>query len=843
MAESVFGLFEFEGFDDITGFAGVKASWASGGQYLQANTTGVASASALLSGYSGVFDIKVTYYDENDGVSSSAIKIDGTTIAAWTWDAELGSPYAGPQTLATYTISNVSIGPNSLLTFEGRAQGAESLRIDRIELIPAADRNKGAPEIASFEGAEGFGATTAGGRGGWIVKVTTLEDSGVGSLRWALEGLSGPRIVVFDVGGVINLKSEIKVNGDVTVAGQTAPGDGITISGARLKVVGDDVIIRGLHIRPGDGAGMAPSDRDAISVGAIDKIVSRVVIDSNSLTWAIDEGASTWYGARDVTYSNNIIAEGLNKSIHDQGAHSMGALIGDGSHRITLINNLFASNNHRNPQIGMATNVEVINNLVFNYGNNGLEVNVGGSAYATMHAIGNSFVAGPNSSPNNPIRLLGATPGSAFYLEDNLGWSRTSSAQPEIAIAEGVGLSKVSAAKIFTGSNATAMSASEVQAYVLAHVGARAQGLDPVDARIIAGVLSGTGKIIDSPSQVPAFTPRSVRTQLVDTDGDGVPDVYEKLLGFDAFRFDAHGDNDKDGYTNIEEYINGLITGFDIDVSAFDRPSDLFIEAEAITRFSGFKWVANGAASNGRVIEARGDGVAGMTWQGERGVYDLAVNYFDENDGVSRIAVYADGRLLDQWAWDQELGSPYASSKTKVSHVISGVQLQEGTELRFVGWGDENEPMRIDTLQFTGVSAARLALPVTVEAEAMTVLAGFSATANTAASGGRWLQAKGEAAAAMVFDGGPGRYAISVNYFDENDGVSRAALVVDGRVVDAWIWDEQLGSPWAVAETRATRTVTDVRLYEGSVVEIIGTGDRDEPFRVDSITFTPDALL
>ena len=843
MVQSIYGILELEDAGSIFGFSLVNAAHASGGAFLQASTTATATATMTVTGRPGLYDLRVAYFDENDGVAWSAIKVDGVTVGSWAWDQDLGSAFAGVQTLTTHMIRNVLIDTEAVVTFEGRANGGESLRVDRIDLLPAAARDIGPEGLASFAGAEGYGSTTAGGRGGWIVKVTNLDDSGVGSLRWALEELTAPRIVVFDVGGTIALKDEIKVRGDVTVAGQTAPGDGITLTGARLKVVGDDVIIRGLHIRPGDGAGMDPSDRDAISVGAINETVERVIIDGNSFTWAVDENASTWYGARDVTYSNNIIAEGLDRSIHPEGAHSMGSLVGGGSQRVTLIGNLFASNNHRNPQIGQATQIEIINNLVYNYGDNGLEVNVGGSAHATVHAIGNMFIAGADSASNRPVRLLGDTAGTRIYLHDNLGWSRTAASQPETDIAEGAGRSRITTTPVFVGSGASALSASEVRDYVLAHVGARGQGLDRVDARILAGVLDGSGRIIDSPAQVASFTPRAVRTTLADSDGDGVPDGYERMLGFDHRTFDAHGDTDRDGYSNIEEYINGLITGFDIDVSALPAPAGQFIEAEALTRISGFRWVANGAASGGRVIEARGDAVAGMTFDGETGSYDIRVNHFDETDGVSRMAVYADGRLLDTWTWDKDLGSAGVSRKTLTTHTIPDVQLQEGTQIRLVGWGDANEPLRVDSISIVGKAATPVALPVTVQAEAMTLISGFQPVPNGAASGGRVIQAKGDAIAALVFEGGPGLYRVALDYFDENDGVSRAALRVDGRLIDAWDWDMRLGSAFADQATLVKRTIEDVRLYEGSVVEIVGWGHSAEPLRIDAISFTPDALL
>ena len=304
----------------------------------------------------------------------------------------------------------------------------------------AAEAVDGPSRALAFPGAQGFGAETAGGRGGRIVKVVNLDPAGEGSLRWALEDLHGPRIVVFEVGGVIDLDRQVRVGGKVTIAGQTAPGEGITVRGGRLVVVGDDVIVRGLRLRPGDGPGQDPSARDAISVGIEDGPVRRVIVDHNSLTWATDENAATWYDVSDVTFSNNIIAEGLSDSRHAKGDHSMGMLIGDGARRVSAIGNLLAHNRHRNPTTKAATEIEILNNLVYNSGPNALEIPKGAGGPMTAHAVGNVFIAGPDTVKRAPIRLGDAGPDFAYFLADNIGLTRPIPGMPETAIASGDGL-------------------------------------------------------------------------------------------------------------------------------------------------------------------------------------------------------------------------------------------------------------------------------------------------------------------------------------------------------------------------------------------------------------------
>lgn len=334
---------------------------------------------------------------------------------------------------------------------------------------------------------EGFGAATTGGAGGRIVAVTTLADSGPGSLRWALEELTEKRIVHFDVSGVIQLDGQIEVEGDVSVLGQTAP-DGITIAGSRLRVVGSNVILQGLRIRPADGPGGNVENRDAISIGKKDVPIRNVVVDGNSLTWAVDENLSVWGDVTDVTISNNIIAHALDESVHPKGPHSMGLVIGGGGvERVTVIGNLFAHNQNRNPAIkDDSKSVELINNLIYNWGNNGINL-----YDATVNLQGNVMIPGPDSATRPPIALLGnesTGKPTVLYVDDTIGALR--------------GSQEVSREKVFESSRASVIPSSEVRDWVLANVGARSPALDPIDAAIISDVQNLTGKIINAPSDL-----------------------------------------------------------------------------------------------------------------------------------------------------------------------------------------------------------------------------------------------------------------------------------------------------------------------------------------------------
>ncbi|WP_353474332.1 hypothetical protein PVT71_20540 [Salipiger sp. H15] len=535
------------------------------------------------------------------------------------------------------------------------------------------------------------------------MKVTNLNGSGEGSLRWALEDLDGPRIVVFAVGGQIDLKDEIQINGDVTLAGQTAPG-GITVTGARLRVVDSNVIIRGMNLRPGESRdGYDPDNRDGISVGKGGRVVEDVIIDSNSITWAVDENTSTWNRPSNVTWSNNIIAEGLDRSIHPKGEHSMGMLIGDGSENISIIGNLFASNDQRNAVVKDASeHIEYINNVVYNYGHQGLEVQ-GGS----VHAIGNVMISGADSNGRAAIRFNDGDGRNAFYVSDN---------SSEVG---GTATDKIRSGYVFDPATKEIIPSEDVREWVLSHAGVIIDGeRSRIDQRIIDSVVDDDGRIIDSPDDVGGYLDRGSSSALRDSDDDGIPDAYEQLLGSDAHKSDAQGDADGDGLANIEDYINSLLDGsgpapsrYAVSVDSSDfvaedaaGPDSFIIEAEDFDIKEGFDVARLMAASDGKVLSALRDAEATTTFKGDSGTYDIGVQYFDEADGVSYLEVRLNGKVLDAWHWRADLGSNLANWMTKTTHVIDNVELEAGDEIMLVGSGDRaNEPMRIDALEFTAV--------------------------------------------------------------------------------------------------------------------------------------------
>jgi pectate lyase len=433
-------------------------------------------------------------------------------------------------------------------------------------------------QAPAFPGAQGYGANATGGRGGRVLHVTTLADSGPGSLRDAI-AQTGPRIVIFDLAGSIRLSSQLLVtSGDLTIAGQTAPGEGITIEGSRMRLKAGNIIIRGLHFRPGDGAGTDPGDRDGMMIGTNDFRIENIMIDHNSFTWAIDENLTINGNVHKVTLSNNIVGEGLSHSLHPKGEHSKGLLVSNwasddpgGDSEISIIGNLFAANSQRNPEVRAGQKIEIINNLSYNYGLSHTVIWVGGGSKGTLktsaNIIGNVMKPGP-SSPNHkvPIAIAEMAEGSRIFLKDNF-WTKLprarSAAQDQTKLYWDAGGARYVVNSPDFGSGATILASGEVIAHVLANAGTARFSRNRVDARILRDAGAGTGRIIDSPAQVGevANAAAPFRDTAKDSDGDGMPDWFEDRYGLDRKSDDSRGDLSRNGYTNIEEYLNLLMSG------------------------------------------------------------------------------------------------------------------------------------------------------------------------------------------------------------------------------------------------------------------------------------------
>lgn len=418
-----------------------------------------------------------------------------------------------------------------------------------------------------FPGAEGFGATTPAGRGGKIIEVTSLADRGPGTLRKALE-TSGPRIIVFRVGGYIDLETPLFLNHPfVTVAGQTAPGDGICIRQAGLVILSNDALIQHIRIRPGNEGKGNPENNDAIEILGRHSNVSgayNIVIDHVSASWGEDETISLWFGAHDVTISWTLISEGLNQGRHPKGGHSAGLLIGDSSWHVSVHHSLMAHNEMRNPLIAKGGVHDIVNNVIYNWGILATEIQDYDSN-SFLNFIGNTYIPGPSTRELYEI-MIDKEPGTEkLYVYGNKGPRRGDPGEEWDVVKYGWNRNQTTPKRFrvdkpWPTPPITVSSAEEAYLRVMDQVGASSPRRDAIDQRIISEVKQRTGKIIDIPGDRGGYPIFSQGTPPNDSDHDGMPDDWEERQNLDMHdASDAVDDEDGDGYTNIEEFLHSLL--------------------------------------------------------------------------------------------------------------------------------------------------------------------------------------------------------------------------------------------------------------------------------------------
>lgn len=425
-----------------------------------------------------------------------------------------------------------------------------------------------AVSLPAFPGAEGFGACTPGGRGGKVIPVSNLEDGGPGSLRAALEA-EGPRLVVFRVAGTIEVKSPIRiVHPYVTVAGQTAPGGGITLRNAPsnnyapLQVKTHDVVLRYLRSRPGPSGEPffqgETSTVDALTIGDPVREVYNVVVDHCSFSWSLDEVVNSWYAARDLTVQWCILSEGLHNRKHRHGSGSKGPLFGGkGGERVSFHHNLLAHNLGRNPMVKSSGVVDIVNNVIFVPGTVAASVD-GELGHSRVNFVGNTVSAPRGDGLVYGVSVLGPSPVS-LYVEGNTGPHRSGPQQGEHLIVrpQNDGRRRIEARR-HEAPLVTTLPASDAYARVLERAGCVRPRRDAVDERVVADVREGRPRLIDDPSEVGGWPELEGGTAPADADGDGMPDAWERDHGLNPQDSgDGSGDLDGDGYTNVEEFLNG----------------------------------------------------------------------------------------------------------------------------------------------------------------------------------------------------------------------------------------------------------------------------------------------
>jgi hypothetical protein len=396
--------------------------------------------------------------------------------------------------------------------------------------------NSSAQQLA-FPGAEGFGAYATGGRGGTVVHVTNLNATGEGSL---MEAVSQPnRIVVFDVGGVIHLSPSqiIQLANNVTIAGQTAPGEGITIYGNRVVANGSNVIIR--YIRMRGSINMSEDKCTFTCDGA-----NNIILDHCTISWGRWDCVHIT-NSNNITWQNCIISEGIDPQ-------RFGAIT-DGTRNWTITHCLWANNSSRNPKLKCYA--QQINNVIYNYGN-GI---VGGHSSADNYqdVINNYFIAGPNTSSDKYWNDWTST--DHLYSVGNMKDENKNGKLDGVAVTDYNGATAMQYPHLSCPAPVGIESAEDAYNTIIASVGC-SRVRDAHDIRLINQVMSlGTqGTIIHQESEVGGIGTVNGGTAPVDTDNDGMPDEWETANGLNPMANDANNDVDSNGYTNIEDYINSL---------------------------------------------------------------------------------------------------------------------------------------------------------------------------------------------------------------------------------------------------------------------------------------------
>jgi pectate lyase len=435
----------------------------------------------------------------------------------------------------------------------------------------AGDKAAGDKQLPAFPGAEGFGMFSRGGRGGEVYVVSNLNGRGPGSLREAIEA-EGARVVVFAVSGTIDLGGPLPIsNPYCTIAGQTAPGGGITLKNGALIPQADHLIIRYIRCRPGEQAG----DVDAVSIyRPLDErtpdrpVASNIILDHVSASWGSDEVLSITGSVDNVTVQWSIVSEGVT-------ANSYGSLLRPSVEcHMTFHHNLYIHNRARNPFAGSyrdkANHCDWRNNVVYNGGRSH-----GGSNWhklfpdrwgpenvgrLRMNYVNNYWIRGLQGDETlfrggdqatifQSGNLFDATNNGVFDGVDR-GWSVFANYRHDAVFTR--------AAKEFPYAKVSTDPAEVALRRVLDEAGASKPQRDAVDDRLVQDVRTGAGKIIRAVAEVGGWPKLPQGAAPADGDHDGMPDAWEKTHELDPTDpGDTHLDPDADGYTNVEEYLNG----------------------------------------------------------------------------------------------------------------------------------------------------------------------------------------------------------------------------------------------------------------------------------------------
>ncbi|HKL34418.1 MAG TPA: hypothetical protein VJ919_17895 [Tangfeifania sp.] len=435
----------------------------------------------------------------------------------------------------------------------------------------------------AFPTAEGYGKFTKGGRGGVVYEVTNLNDSGEGSLRAAIDA-TGPRTVVFRISGTISLESPLKIkNPYITIAGQTAPGDGICIKNHQLSIDADHVIIRHIRVRLGDESG---EDYDAIG----GRYHNNIILDHVSASWSVDECVSI-YHCDSITVQWCIISESMSKSNHVKGSHGFGGIWG--SNFGTYHHNLLAHHSSRNPRMASGSgNTDYRNNVIYNWGYQSL---YGGEKYqqgndkfnfSNFNIVANYYKPGPATKPGEVMYRI-ANPSfrskedyGKWYIAENtvVGNKSVSVDNWNGGVQTNLAFEKIKLKQPWPSMPIIQQTAEEAYKAVLENAGAKLPKRDAIDVRIIDEVRGGYATyegnsykknhqvadsskvcgIIDTQNDVGGWPDLKSKPAPNDTDHDGMPDEWEDKNNLDKDNPDDRNIVAADGYTMLEKYLNSF---------------------------------------------------------------------------------------------------------------------------------------------------------------------------------------------------------------------------------------------------------------------------------------------
>ncbi|MBD5782498.1 pectate lyase [Pelagicoccus sp. NFK12] len=421
----------------------------------------------------------------------------------------------------------------------------------------------------AFPGAEGFGAYAKGGRGGRAIYVSNLHDSGEGSLRWAVEQ-EGPRTVVFEISGTIELESGLDIeNPFLTIAGQTAPGDGICLKGDTVRVRTNDVIIRHLRFRLGDsqhGQG-SRQGKDALSISS----GANIIVDHCSASWSLDEvlSASTSKPTLTrVTVQWCYITEALNPS-----QHGFGSLIrGTGGAKYSFLRNLYAHNRGRNPRPGNYNSnphdqdpngllLDFRNNVIYNWGGGHAGYNADSVSVTRLNYVGNYLIPGVDSKPTGIAYSTGSPYNRSYFAENAFDGQIPEDPWSLVNFRETWTADNIRDYRKdipFETGPVTTDDAATAYARVLDFGGASLPKRDAVDARVVESVRDRSGQIIKSQEDVGGWPLLKSLPAPADSDRDGMPDSWETANGLDPNDPQDGNQVASNGYTQLENYLNQL---------------------------------------------------------------------------------------------------------------------------------------------------------------------------------------------------------------------------------------------------------------------------------------------